>query len=409
MEGFCHPDFEAVKKALELSIPSEGAGGAAVTVYHRGEKVVDLAAGTRDESGAPFQLETLAMAMSTSKGVCATLLHILVDRGLINYESPVADYWPEFAQNGKSRITVHQVASHQSGLYPVAPLIEHKEQVFDWEAMIKAIEEAAPVHEPGTNFGYHAWTLGWMLGEIMQRATGKSLQDLLEEYIAGPLELDGLYIGMPESELPRRADLILPGGAIPVSPKPVRRVATHILSSLAKLTGINTNVRESIAALVPSGLSELDLNDERFATSAIPSVNGTFNARSLARLYACLAHGGSLDGVRLLAPEILARATADQNGTVGRVVPFPLRVKMGYHRPISLGLRWEMLGRKFEVGVANPNAFGHFGFGGSGAWADPERDLAVGLVTNCFFGKLPLDLRTVAVCTAAGYAVDARN
>ncbi len=141
----------------------------------------------------------------------------------------------------------------------------------------------------------------------------------------------------------------------------------------------------------------------------LPSVNGCYDARSLAKLYAVLAHGGSLDGVRLLSKEAIVRASTDQNAAIDRVIPFPLRVKMGYHRPISLGLPIRIAGKRIDLGVASPEAFGHFGFGGSGAWADPERDLAVGLVTNTFFGRLPFDLRTVAIATAAAHAADRRR
>jgi CubicO group peptidase (beta-lactamase class C family) len=131
-----------------------------------------------------------------------------------------------------------------------------------------------------------------------------------------------------------------------------------------------------------------------------------FDAPSLARLYAMLANGGELDGVRLLSREAIRRASTDQNGFIDRIIPFPLRVKMGYHRPISLGIRLVVAGNRLDLGTASPNAFGHFGIGGSGAWADPERNLAVGLVTNCFAGRLPIDLRTVAICTAAAAAAD---
>jgi len=408
IRGYVHPDFEAVAHALALCVPPVGPGGTSVSVYHRGELVVNASMGTVDVSGRPFLPETLAMCLSTSKGVLATLLHVMVDRGLVDLDARVADYWPEFGCRGKERTTVRQVAAHQSGLYPIAPLLRSPEQIFDWDAMVAALADATPAHEPGTNFGYHAWTFGWVLGEVMQRATGKRFPDLLRELLAEPLGLTGLYIGLPESELGRRAPLVVPETP-PLPPRGLQRVGVRFLDRVVNATGINTNVRESISALVPPGFSSLDLNDPRFATAVIPSVNGTFDAASLARLYAPLALGGSLDGVHLVAPEILAQATADQNGAVCRVIPFPLRVKLGYHRPISLGLRLRVFGHAVDLGVPSPDAFGHFGFGGSGAWADPERALSVGLVTNCFFGTLPLDLRTVAICTAAAHAADARR
>ncbi len=142
----------------------------------------------------------------------------------------------------------------------------------------------------------------------------------------------------------------------------------------------------------------------------MPAVNGHFDATSLAKLYAALAGDGSIDGARLVSRATIDEARRDQTPyfALDRVIAFPLRMKLGYHRAISLGLRVPVLGRGFDLGVPSPQSFGHFGFGGSGAWADPERQLSVGLVTNTFFGRLPLDLRPVAVATAAAWAADRR-
>ncbi|MDH3485461.1 MAG: serine hydrolase, partial [Myxococcales bacterium] len=126
-------------------------------------------------------------------------------------------------------------------------------------------------------------------------------------------------------------------------------------------------------------------------------------------LFGALSLGGAIGGVRLMSAETLAEATRDQNAAIGRVIPFPLRFKVGYMRPVSLGFRVPYGNSRLDIGVPSPHAFGHFGFGGSGAWADPERQLGVGLVTNCFSGRIPGDLRTVAVATAAARAADRRD
>jgi CubicO group peptidase (beta-lactamase class C family) len=160
--------------------------------------------------------------------------------------------------------------------------------------------------------------------------------------------------------------------------------------------------------MIPPGLGDV-LGDPRWLTSVIPSGNGVFNARSLARLYGALSRGGALNGVRLLSASAIAEATEDQNPHIGRVIPFPLRFKVGYMRPVSLGLRVSLGKRHFDVGLPNPHAFGHFGFGGSGAWADPERELGVAIVTNCFGGRIPGDLRPVAVATATSRCADRRT
>jgi CubicO group peptidase (beta-lactamase class C family) len=345
--------------------------------------------------------------MSTGKGVMATLLHQMVDRGLLDLEAPVAKYWPEFGKNGKGAITLRQAASHRAGLYSIARIIDSSEEMFDWEHMVRVVEDMWPVHKPDTDFGYHAWTGGWIIGEVLQRVTGKRFPELLKENLADPLKLDGLYMGLPESELPRVAEFLIP--KIPRKvlrgrPRGVRAQVRRTASSTARW---HSAVGQFVDAMIPPGLGDV-LGDPRWLTSVIPSGNGVFNARSLARLYGALSRGGALNGVRLISASALAEATEDQNPHIGRVIPFPLRFKVGYMRPVSLGLRLSLAKRHFDLGQPNPHAFGHFGFGGSGAWADPERELGVAIVTNCFGGRIPGDLRPVAVATATSRCADRR-
>lgn len=410
MPGFVHPDFTAVRDALTLCVPRHGPGGAAVAVYHRGVKVVDYALGTRNAEGDAFETDTLAISMSTTKGVTATALHVLIDRGEVALDAPVARYWPEFAANGKAQITVRQALAHQAGLYRVSDLVGRFEDFYDWGALVHAIERAAPAHRPGENVGYHAFTYGWLIGEIVRRVAGTAtFAQALDVILAAPLALDGLFVGVPEAELSRVAEFV-GTRSLPKVPRPLGSVAANVLDAGARALRLNTEVAETMHALFPPGISGADLNAHDFRTSSMPAVNGHFDARSLAKLYAALAGGGVIDGVRLLDGATIDEARRDHNGyfTLCRVIPFPLRMKLGFHRAISLGLRIPVLGRSIDLGVASPSAFGHFGFGGSGAWADPERELSVALVTNTFFGRLPLDLRTVAIATAAAYAADAR-
>ena len=407
LRGYSHPDFRPIRETVRRCIPMRGPGGVAVAVYHRGELVVDLAAGTRDRHGAPFEPETLALSMSTGKGVMATLLHLLVDRGLIELDVPVARYWPAFGKNGKGAITVRQAASHRAGLYSIARIIDSAEEMFDWDHMVGVVADMWPVHKPDTDFGYHAWTGGWIIGEVMQRVSGKRFPELVKEHLSDPLGVDGLFMGLPESELPRVAEFLVPTVPRKVlqgRPRGVRAQVRRTASSTARW---HSTLGQFVDAMIPPGLGDV-LGDPRWLTSIIPSGNGVFNARSLARLYATLSLGGTLDGVRLMSSSTLADAAEDQNGPIGRVIPFPLRFKVGYMRPVSLGLRFSFAGRQVDVGRPNPHAFGHFGFGGSGAWADPERELGVAIVTNCFGGRIPGDLRPVAVATATARCADQR-
>ena len=373
VRGYSHPDFRPLRDTVRRCTPASG----------------------------------IALSMSTGKGLMATLLHWMVDRGRIDLDAPVARYWPEFARNGKGEITVRQAASHRAGLYSIARIIDSAEEMFDWDHMVRVVEDMWPVHTPDTDFGYHAWTGGWIIGEVLQRITGKRFPDLIAEHLAQPLGLDGLYMGLPESELPRVAEFL-----IPKIPRKVLRGRPRGLRAQVRRTASSTvrwhsSVGQFIDAMIPPGLGDV-LGDPRWLTSVIPSGNGVFNARSLARLYGALSLGGTIDGVRLMSPATLAEAAEDQNSAIGRVIPFPLRFKVGYMRPVSLGLRLSVGKRLVDLGRPNPHAFGHFGFGGSGAWADPERELGVAIVTNCFGGRIPGDLRPVAVATASARCADRR-
>ena len=404
IEGHVHPAFSRVADALRRQIASYG-GGAAACVYHRGECVVDVWGGAMDTDGEPWRRETMAPSFSTTKGVASTLVHILADRGLVRYDDRVAEYWPEFAQAGKDGITIRQVMAHQSGLYHIRQMIDDASRMRDWRHMIRAIERATPVHPPGKRTGYHGLTYGFLVGEIAQRVTGESFSSLVQSEIAGPLGLDGLYVGAPAQALKRAASLMwsdLPWlrylepaekGASRLAPMFAR--AASRLTPLARIVGIELDLESLLDALAPRGISVFDFGSSETLRAAIPSGNGLFTARSLARMYALLADGGELEGVRLLSKEAVACATELQARVAGRsVLPFDMRWRLGYH------------GVYTSRGVPR-NAFGHFGFGGSGAWAEPKRRLAVALIVNSGMGTPLGDLRIVRIGGEALAAADA--
>jgi CubicO group peptidase (beta-lactamase class C family) len=397
LNGTIHPDFKDVGRTLERLIPRSGKGGAAVCVYHRGEKVVDAWGGTKDEEGHAWEESTVSLSYSTSKGVASTLMHILVGRGLMDYEDPVAEVWPEFGQNGKSQITLRQLMCHEAGLYDIRSMIDHAGRMTDWDYMTRALAEAKPAHRPGRAHGYHALTYGWLVGELIRRLTGKRFSEVLEAELAQPLDVDGLFIGLPDDQLSRRAQLILPevmkmgGDAM----DRLERWAKGI-GRLLQFTPVRIDPGKLAAALVPKGMEDVDFNEEAFAKASIPAANGMFTARALARMYALLANDGELDGVRLIDREAVWRATEVQNRSVGRVIPLPMHWRLGYHRVPT-------------IGFAMPNGFGHFGFGGSGAWADPDRELAVALTLNSGVGTPFGDLRMVRLGTAAARCAERRS
>ncbi len=399
LDGRIHPDFSAVEAALREQL-HRYPGGAAVSVFHRGECVVDLWGGYKDDRGTLWTRDTMAPSFSTTKGVAATLLHIFADRGLIDYDARVSRYWPEFAQAGKEDITVRQVLAHQSGLYHIRQMIDHVDRLRDWKYMIRAIERTTPAHAPGARTGYHGLTFGFLVGEIIQRVTGKKFSDLVQKEIARPLHLDGLFIGAPAREIPRAATLLFPESTQRLANTSLGsriEAGASRLSRLLRRVGMDSDLASLFDALAPRGVSSFDFGSPETLRVAIPAANGLFTARSLARLYALLANGGELDGVRLLSPGILEQATTLQKPT-GKlsVIPFDMRWRLGYH------------------GVATTRgfprrAFGHFGFGGSGAWADPARDLSVALIVNSGMGSPFGDLRTARISGAALSCVNARD
>ena len=397
VDGWLHPDFLPVATVLRTLL-GRYPGGGAVCVYHRGACVVDLWGGVRDAAGQPWVRDTMAPSFSTTKGIASTLLHIMVDRGLLDYDDRVAAYWPEFAQAGKSEITVRHVLAHQSGLYHIRRMIDHAERMCDWEYMIHAIERTPPIHAPGTRTGYHGLTYGFLIGEILRRVTGRPFSQLVQEELVRPLGLDGMYVGAPDEALARAAKLIwsrraLPGAEL-LGPESgiVGNVAAGSATALRwalRRVGVDLDLISILDALAPRGISAFDFGADRTLRAAIPAANGLFTARALARMYAALAAGGEIDGVRLLSRRTLARATQVQGPTRRRVVlPFDMRWRLGYHAVAT------------TRGVPR-HAFGHFGFGGSGGWADPRRQLAVALIVNGGLGMPFGDLRIARISGAA--------
>jgi CubicO group peptidase (beta-lactamase class C family) len=370
-EGTWDPAFDEVVTILEAQVTESG-GGAAVCVYHQGRPVVDAWTGVVDTAGSLWQDDTLAVSYSTTKGVTSTALHLCVDRQLLDYDDRVSEHWPEFGQNGKDAITVRQVLCHEAGLYDVASFLERPEQILDWDAMVAGLEKMTPAHEPGTANGYHAVTFGFIVGEIVRRVSGLGITEFVRTQIAEPLALDGCFVGLPPEEQGRLVEIIPPpdAGELDRDPAAMLRIAERL--------GLTIRPELIAAALPPSVLTPH--RDPAWVEQPMPSGNGCFTARSLARMYACLAGGGELDGVRLLSEKTIERATEPQNNRPDLILGFPMQWRLGYHGVIT------------SAGVLE-RGFGHNGYGGSGAWADPERELAVGFTLNALGSALAGDVR----------------
>ena len=374
--------FEPVANVLRNQVVAYGGGGAA-TVYLHGKCVVDIWAGEARHDGTPWERDTMSICFSGTKGIAATAVHMLASEGLLDYDAPVARYWPEFGCNGKERITVRQVLAHQAGLHKTVPLVDQLTDILDWDLITGRLAETEPDFHPGTANGYHAMTFGWLVGELVHRIAGQRFSELVQERIVKPLGLDGLRVGEADRELHRLTDLV----GLP----PLRR---HDAGPLPESYGAPSWLpRGPVRSLLRRGLTPANMKElfthPAFWKACLPSMNGVCTARSLAKMYAALSLGGALDGVRLLREDTLAEATRVQMKRPDRVVLYPLHWRLGYHRADALLM---------DV----PSAFGHFGMGGAGGWANPELELAAAHVHNGFPLSLTGQMRTVMI-TAAIY------
>lgn len=374
--------FEPVANVLRKQVLSFGGGGAA-SVYLEGKCVVDIWAGDARHDGSPWDHDTMSICFSGSKGVAATAIHMLASEGLLEYDAPVARYWPEFGCNGKESVTVRQVLAHQAGLHKTVPLVDQLTDILDWDLIVGRLAETEPDFHPGTANGYHAVTFGWLVGELVHRVAGQDFPEFIQERIVKPLGLDGLRIGEAESEMDRLADLV-------GLPALQRHDADPLPKSYAAPRWLPNGPLHSLASrgLTPANITEL-FTHPAFWKACLPAMNGVCTARSLAKMYAALSLAGELDGVRLVRDEIVRQAAEVQMKRPDRVVLYPLHWRLGYHRADALLM---------DV----PSAFGHFGLGGAGGWANPELGLAAAHVHNGFPLSPTGQIRTVMI-TAAVY------
>jgi CubicO group peptidase (beta-lactamase class C family) len=358
LEGTVRPGYEGVADAFLRNFTEHGDIGAACCVHVDGERVVDVWAGHADRDEArPWARDTIVIVFSSTKGVTAVAANQLIERGALDPGAPVAEYWPEFAANGKAHIPVEWVLSHRAGLAAIDVPDLTLDDIAAWDPVIDAIAVQAPNWEPGTAHGYHARTYGWMVGELIRRVTGKMPGEYVATEIVEPLGLD-FFIGLPEAEDARTARLY-----------PV----VHDDPELARLAAEFLSDQSTLLGRVMSGPSQLFAYDDRWNSRVLraaqmPSSNGHGDARSLSRMYAACI--GEIDGVRLLAPETVERATVPRSTGNDLVIGQPLHFGLGFSLPPTLGLD------------PGPRSFGHSGAGGSLAFADPDRGLAFGYAMN---------------------------
>ncbi|MEZ0073757.1 serine hydrolase domain-containing protein [Planotetraspora sp. GP83] len=337
-----------VRAAIDELVESGAERGVQVAVYRRGELLVDAVAGVADpETGRPFTSGTPAYSTSTGKGVTATVVHVLAERGAFDYDTVIADLWPEFAAHGKDKATVRHALTHATGV-PGVPVGTTPEDLCDWDKMCAVIAGAAPWWEPGTRFGYHPQTFGYILGEVVRRATGKGISQVLREELTGPLDLDGeLFFGVPESELGRLARI--------EDAAPAMELPEEMLAAIPFFREVDGYTAAPRAALPDAAFS----NRTDVLTSDIPA-GGTMTARAVARMYDALLQG------ELVSPDRLRELSSPAVTGMDEVVGGPATWGLGY----SIGL------------VSRPTVFGMVGSGGTAGFADTATGISVGVIKN---------------------------
>ncbi len=373
IDGFCHPRFASVRDAFAANFEAGREVGASFAATVNGEVVVDLWGGHADAARSrPWERDTIINVFSTTKAMTALCAHVLVDRGALDLDTPVARYWPEFAQAGKASITPRQLLSHTAGLAALRDPLP-TEALYDWRRMVEALAAEAPAWEPGTANGYHALTYGYLVGEVIRRITGRTPGTFFREEVAAPLGAD-FHIGLPQSEDARVAELVPP-----------------TVEELRAVGAPSTLSRDTIAgrALGNPPLQAEFANRLEWRRAEIPAGNGHGNARSVARVMALLACGGSLDGVRLLGEQTIAKAIEEQRFAKDLVLGFKMRWGLGF-----------MLTSKYLPLGPNPRTFGHGGWGGSLGFADADARVGWSYIMNKMSPGTAGDTRVAGILAA---------
>ncbi|SRR5579875_412264 len=377
IQGHVDPRFARVKDAFAQNFANKGEVGAAVAITLDNRSVVDIWGGFSDRAKTKaWERDTIVNVWSTTKGPAAMCLHRLAEQGRLDLEAPVVRYWPEFGQAGKENIAVKHFLNHKAGL----PALRQKipgEMLYDWNAMTSALAAETPWWEPGTRHGYHAFTYGYLIGEVLRRITGKTLGTYLREEIAEPLGLD-FHIGLDASNDARVAQMI---GADPPAPgeanlfseafKNPESVTFKALSNPATLMQVKT------------------INTREWRGAEIAAANGHGTARSLARLYGALACGGEVDGKRVLSAESIRRCHTEQSSGMDMVLLRDTRFSLGFMLPLP-----------GAPNARNPRNFGHPGAGGSIAYADPDARIGFAYVMNKMRNDAIMDTRAGALIEA---------
>ena len=365
--GFVRDRYARVRGAFEANLASGADLGASFTATVEGETVVDLWGGWADEARTrPWEKDTIVNVYSTTKTMTALTALLVADRGELDFDAPVARYWPEFAANGKAGVKVSHLMSHSAGLSGWKETIT-RDDLYDWDKVTALLAAQAPYWEPGTASGYHALTQGYLVGEVVRRITGKTLGTVFREEIAGPLGAD-FHIGLPASEDARVADLIPPppGGAIG--------------------DGEQSELNRNMSSNPP--IDPHDTRTRAWRAAEIPAAGGHGNARSIAEIHVLLANGGVAKGKRILSEAGCRKALEQQIEGTDLIFNGPARFGLGFGLPSAM------------VPLPNPNTLFWGGYGGSLAIIDMDARTTFGYAMNKMAGTTTGDMRALGLAGA---------
>lgn len=350
IHGTCHETFGTVRAAFEKNF-TEGDLGASCAVTVDGETIVDLWGGTSDVAGKhPWKRDTIVNVWSTTKTMAALCVLMLQDRNALDVDQPVANYWPEFAANGKEAVLVRHLLSHSAGLPGFdAPISE--DQLFDWEYVCDRLASQAPWWEPGTMSAYHSMTQGWLLGEVLRRVDGRTLGTFFAEEVAGPTGAD-FHIGLADKHFGRVAELDVSGVG---APRLDRQGQSEILDRV--------DAHGRMGAAVG--------NTDRWRRAEFAAANGHGNARSVAEIHSVIACEGTARGVTLLSPATVEKIFEVETDGHDPVLGAPIRYGLGF-------------GLRNDTTPISPNDRACFwgGWGGSLAVINVEARMSVAYAMN---------------------------
>jgi CubicO group peptidase (beta-lactamase class C family) len=369
VQGAADPRFGNVVRIFAGLFPGRRFGGGALAIFIDGKPVVDVWTGWADRDGQrAWTADTAAMVFSATKGIAATVIHRLVDRGLLSYDEPVATYWPEFGAAGKDEITVRDVLRHRAGLSHLKGIT--KDELLDHLLMEERLA-AAPVDHLRGWPAYHALTYGWILSGLARAVTGAGMRELIRHEVASPLNTDGLHLGRPPKGSPTKVAQIL-------APQSAR--ANPVFNFVApKVAGMPLS--GAFGSMFFPGMKSFVQGDIPFLDGEIPAANGVVTARGLAKIYAAIANGGSIDGTQFLSEELTQGLIGHPKRwpDMNMVVPMPFH--LGYHESPVPGLL---------------KGFGHIGLGGTLGWADPATASGFAFVHNRLLTPMVLDMASFA-------------